>query len=399
VAVLVLVVILASLGAAVIAQGSSHSIRVELNEDSIQDLALCELGVGRATYEIGRGEDTDEEEGVGNVRFTRGQEEVLVRANPLARRHVRLLARATSPGSSRAIEVTLHATPTTVFSQALAGQDDVTVGGGFVTDSYDSDEGSYLSQLVNADENGSYANAFGSVSSNGTLSVEGSSTSIRGSASAGPGQELTTTGSPSITGSTESLSQPLDFPFPPIEEFMEALLDNRNGTWAPTAGVSYNPVTYSLSVAAHTTLSLPPGTYFFTSLSIAGHSRLEIQGETRIYLTGGLNATGGTITNLTERARDLAIIAHPYRIPVTHVPPDPMVLSLSGSASTALTVYAPACDVNIAGGSDLFGAVVGRTIDARGAMFHYDESLGYEEGIDFQPHAQVAWREVGRPVE
>ena len=98
-------------------------------------------------------------------------------------------------------------------------------------------------------------------------------------------------------------------------------------------------------------------------------------------------------------ARNLTVKAYPYRLPETFRPPHVQTISLGGSATTALSIYGPAAEISVSGSSHLFGAIVGATIDARGARFHYDEALGYEEDIEFQPYVRVAWRELGRPAD
>jgi len=391
---------MAGLGSALLSLAISHQVRAEVNEGSVRALALCELGVAQAMYELGRDEDVDGDDFVGSVAGAGPSGDYEVAGVQADRRHFTLTAHAANRDASRDIEVLVWAKPTTYFTMALAGIDNVTVGGGFTTDSYDSLDGTYESQAVHTDENGvPYAKAFGNISSNGSLSIGGSTVTIHGSAAAGPGEEPEISGDPTITGGIEPLDEPLDLPIPSYDEFYQAYLDNDNAAIPTGRGVTYDPVNLALVVDGNATLNFPPGTYFFTSLTIAGNAVLQFNAETRIYLTGNLDAAGGTITNLTELARNLTIIAYPYPIPLGFNPPRPQELALAGGASTALTVYAPAADVSISGGADLYGAIVGRAVYGNGCSFHYDESLGYEEDIEFQPYVRVAWRELGRPAD
>jgi len=397
--VLTIVVLMAGSSVAFLALGHTNQVRAELQQDSVRALEACEIGIVRAKYELARNEDVSGDEVIGDVAGTVHGGSYTVSAAPVDLRHVALTARGESADIDRRVQVVLRQRPTTVFSQALAGVDDVRVAGGFMTDSYDSLEGSYADQAVNEDESGVYARAFGDISSNGTLSLSGSDTTVRGIASAGPGEQATIEGTPLISGGVSSLTAPLEFPAPPAAEFYEAYATNDNGAIEPGHGIDYDPETKALVVDGGATLSLEPGTYFFSSLFLSGRAEIQVSGETRIYMTGNLDASGGSITNLTEQASDLSILVHPYTILDGVPPPDPLEVHLAGSASTALTVYAPEADVYISGGSDLFGAVVGRTIDARGAQFHYDEALGFEDDIDFQPYQRVAWREIGNAPE
>jgi len=391
---------MAGTGTAFLSLNFTHQVRAEVNEGSVRALALCELGVAEAMYELGRNEDVDGDNLVGSVSGEGLAGEYEVSGVQADRRHFTLTSRAANRDTSRDIEVLVWAKPTTYFTQALAGIDNVYISGGFETDSYDSLDGTYLSQLVNTDENGDpYAKAFGHISSNGTMTIEGDAVTVHGSVGAGPELEVEILDNPTITGEVTSLEEPLDLPAPSYDEFYDAYLDNENASIPTGRGITYDPVHMTLQVGAHATVAFPPGTYFFTDVAIAGNAVLQFDAETKIYLTGNLDAAGGSITNLTEKAKNLSIIAYPYAIPVGFHPPDPQEIDLAGGASTALTVYAPAADVKIVGGSDLFGSVVGRTIKAQGARFHYDESLGYEEDIEFQPYVRVAWQELGRPAD
>jgi len=391
---------MAGTGSAFLALGYTHQVRTEVNEGSVRALELCELGVAQSIYELGRDEDVDGNNLVGSVagRALAGFYDVA--GVQQDRRHFTLTARANTQDAARRVEVVVWARPTTVFTQALAALENVEISGGFKTDSYDSLDGSYISQALNTDENGDpYAKAFGDISSNGTLLIDGDSITIRGSVGVGAGETPVIIGEPTITGEMAPMTEPLELPIPSYDEFYEAYLNNDNAGIPLGVGIRYDAVNMTLRVGAGATVTFAPGIYFFTDLTIVGNAVLQFNDETRIYITGDLDAAGGSITNLTEKAANLSIIAYPYAIPIGFTPPDPQEIALSGGSSTALTVYAPAADVKIAGGSDIYGSVVGRTIKGNGASFHYDESLGYDEDIEFQPYVRVAWRELGRPAD
>jgi hypothetical protein len=70
-------------------------------------------------------------------------------------------------------------------------------------------------------------------------------------------------------------------------------------------------------------------------------------------------------------------------------------VQISGNGSLSAVVYAPNADVSIVGNGNVFGAVVGKTINVTGmAAFHYDESLANLGGSN--PFKISKWREIVR---
>jgi hypothetical protein len=51
-------------------------------------------------------------------------------------------------------------------------------------------------------------------------------------------------------------------------------------------------------------------------------------------------------------------------------------VKVAGNSASAAVVYAPAASVTLTGGSDFFGAILGKTVtDAGGTAIHYDLNL------------------------
>ncbi|MEW6745530.1 MAG: hypothetical protein AB1486_22485 [Planctomycetota bacterium] len=395
---LVFVIVIAGTSSSLLLVSTVNTERVTLNSTSVEALQTAQVGVAQAMYELSIGADMDDSQGIGNVEGSIGKGDYGVTATPLDGRFYRLDATGRISGVSRRIEVIVAPIPTTVFKYGLGGVESMSVSGGFQTDSFDRDLGTYYSQAVNVDDFGVYATPWGHIGCNGTLSVGGASTIIRGDARPGPGVNIDWDGNATILGTTRSLEQTLDFPPPEYSEFEEAYNTNDNAKIPDIPGLNYDDRDMSLSLNAGAVLNLPPGTYFFSSLRVNGGASLVVTGTTKIYLIEDLDATGGSLINPSGEASNFSFVAYPYRMPGLPPPPRTVNVNFSGSSDTAFSIYAPAHHITIGGGTDVFGAIVGHTIDARGAFFHYDESLGYHETLEFQPYGRVAYRELSQPA-
>jgi hypothetical protein len=240
----------------------------------------------------------------------------------------------------------------------LIGIDWVSVPGDPTTDSYNSNLGSYDSQ-VPGDE--------GNLCSDGPIGLEGNPI-VNGDAKAGRGYRTTLEGASIVTGNTQPRLRPLnlhDVDASPYE------FNNDNST-LPGIQKGNNLVSpidnqgnFLLDGGAD--YDLPPGTYYFNDLTLTGQSTLNITGETFIFLTGDLDTAGGYVINTTE------------------IPENLQFLMVGGPGSTAIvtsavdfyaTVYAPQTSVELRGSADFYGVVVGKDLTVTGTGdIHYDEGL------------------------
>jgi hypothetical protein len=123
-----------------------------------------------------------------------------------------------------------------------------------------------------------------------------------------------------------------------------------------------------LRLTGNSTQTLSPGTYWFTTVDMKGDSTLIIQPQVKIYVTGNIDLTGGTVTN-SGAAAGFEI----FKVGAGSV-------RLGGGSLLKAHVYAPEADVRIHGTSSfgLHGWVIGRTLDIQGdSAIHYDETLNY----------------------
>ena len=245
------------------------------------------------------------------------------------------------------------------------------LGGGATTDSYTSAAGSNYAS--------SHTNTGGDVGSNGNVFMNGSSTQIGGAMGTPTGTlgacpaGLTIAGGagflPPLAQNKLIAAGPYTFPTPPPPV---PAPPNTNEPKIGKTGANLLPGTYgNISVTAGGTITVAPGTYNINSISLAGNSNLVISPSGAVIFnvsgTGQgtpIDFSGGAITNAS-------LIANNFLINYGGTG----TVKIDGSTQTYVTVNAPNADVKITGGSDIFGAIIGKTItNLGGTKFHYDKN-------------------------
>jgi hypothetical protein len=269
-------------------------------------------------------------------------------------------------------------------------------GGGGVTNSYDSSNITWVSGKPQTSAN------YGNVGTNGNLTEVGNST-INGSLStprsgvgnctAGAVDALTQTGQATVTGGIVSLPQAVSYPTPAAPSPAPPT-GNQSITGSTTCGTSgfaaascsgsagnlvLDPSGGTLTGAdvkltGGAILHLKAGTYSFNSISLQGNSQIIVDsGPAIVQVTGTgqatpIDLTGGTTTNSSYIPKKLQIL---YGGTGT--------VKVAGGAATSMMVFAPNAAVQLKGGGDLYGAVLGKTIDdGGGTSIHYDRDLPTE---------------------
>jgi Flp pilus assembly protein TadG len=237
----------------------------------------------------------------------------------------------------------------------FVGLTSVKINGSY-TDSYNSNNGGYSSALSGSQ---------GHVCSNASLDLLGSSV-IHGDAHPGPGYTLG--GGGTVTGSTIALTTPI---VEPSIDCGNAATVNNNKNIPKTSrnkfAVDNNG---NFSIGSQDSLSLPGGTYYFSSFSMTGGGSLTISAKTTIYCTGAFDASGGTINNTTQ----LPVNCQLYAMGST--------FKISGGSDFYGVLYAPTADITRTGNADFYGIAVGRTLTFSGSGgAHYDEAIGYLDGV------------------
>jgi Flp pilus assembly protein TadG len=239
------------------------------------------------------------------------------------------------------------------------GLDGVTISGGSYTDSYNSDNGAYYR---------SSAGKNGHVCSNSKISLSGGSTVVNGDAHPGPTSSVSASGGSYVTGSKTPLDNPLNEP--PVDA-SKAKTDNDN-EYVPNSTGNKDPLDSSgnYKLSGGDTAELPPGTYYFSSLTLSGGSSIMITGKTVIYVSGNVDISGGSLVNTTQKAINCQLYSTGSKV------------TLSGGSQWYGVVYAPTADiVRSSGSADFYGMAVGKTLTlSGGGGCHYDEALDYLTG-------------------
>src|SRR5713226_139240 len=246
----------------------------------------------------------------------------------------------------------------------------VTMSGGATTDSFTTAGG--------GDYAANHTNTGGDVGANGNVSMSGAPTQVGGgigvpNASTGACPAgLTTSGGAGMLpppGQNKLFAAgPYTMPVPPPPSPLPPTTPLSFGH----AGGALVPGTYgNVSASANGTLILAPGTYNINSITLTGNATLVISpaGAVVFNVAGQSNAapvdfTGGSISNTSGIPNNFQI-NYAGTGSVSH----------SGGAGSYVTVNAPNAAVSLTGNSDLYGAVIGRTItDAGGTKFHFDRN-------------------------
>ena len=256
-----------------------------------------------------------------------------------------------------------------LFNCGACGKDSVSITGGSTTNSYDSRSGPYGGSNVGSD---------GDVGSNGVISLSGSPTVVYGDASALT--SVTTSGGATVTGTTTNLAAPIEFP--PISDPCGSPYTYSSGSGI--SGGSYNSANGQLRGTGTASITLANGTYCFSSVDLAGQSTLTVSGSVKIYLTANSNFTGGGVVNTTGKPDNLQVFSL--------FSSSSQGISVSGGSQVAMAVYAPDCRVALAGGSQFYGSIVGKSVDiSGGTQFHYDNKLRDNANGEVE---LVSWRQV-----
>lgn len=347
---------------------------VDFEESRVRALEIAETGLLKAEMELRGGTDPDGD-GLGTLQgdFGGGTYEVTMTLVDASRKQYAAAAAGRYGHAVRRIRVGLKVRQQGLFMDALFGRESVKLTGGSHTDAYDSDLGTWASQVTGTDSTGlPYALAEGHVGSNGEIVLSGP---VRGNAIPGP---FDVVDHPEAAwGDTTPRTEERIIPDPPYADFEAAYLSNDNlGIDVSDPKIDYDPVNMWLTSGGGAPITLPGGTYLFNTLKMTGGGNLRVAGPSTIYITNHFEISGGGIVNLTGIPANCMVIAHPYDFPPGSKH-DKMKLLTSGGSATSLVLYGPTFHLEMSGGGTLYGAMIGNTIVISGGSdFHYDKALG-----------------------
>jgi hypothetical protein len=196
----------------------------------------------------------------------------------------------------------------------------------------------------------------GDIASNGDITLGGSSF-VDGNAYPGIGRRVI--GANHVTGATTPLTYVLNYP-PVDASSFASHNDNAN---VPQTAISSG----SIRLVSGKTVTLPGGNYYFRDMYLGGGCELVFNGPATIYLTGNLEMHGHAAV-YDNLPRNLRIVMASVGTTA--------LLDMQGGSSLSTDIYAPEARISIMGTGDVYGAIVGKSIDMSGnAAIHYDMSL------------------------
>jgi hypothetical protein len=120
----------------------------------------------------------------------------------------------------------------------------------------------------------------------------------------------------------------------------------------------------NLYVTGNDNLTLPGGRFYLTSVVLDGQAFINVTAHTEIYLNGSGLFTGGGIINITGDPKNLVIYS------------TGSLLQFAGGSAFYGAIVAPRADIVMEGTSEVYGTLLGRTLDFDGnATIHIDEGL------------------------
>ena len=175
----------------------------------------------------------------------------------------------------------------------------------------------------------------GHVASNGNIKMSGGAL-VDGDATAGPGKTVSNSGSSRVTGTKSSATSLVDCKPIDLAALAATLQASNDNGKIPLTGQGKNPLTGTthtdFNLSGGDTLTLPGGTYYFTKFTMSGGSIVKITGPVRIFCTGDVSISGGSVNNAAT-----ATAYTPYRLRVWT---SGVKFTLS-SATMAGFIYAP----------------------------------------------------------
>jgi hypothetical protein len=135
-----------------------------------------------------------------------------------------------------------------------------------------------------------------------------------------------------------------------------------SGGFGVSGKFTYNAIKGDLTVKGPATLA--DGTYCFHNVTLTGGGMLRVTGPVAIGLTGQLDVGGGSnLVNATSVPANLQISS-------SYVGGNGIDLS---AINAYVSIYAPRTGITLAGGSAVFGSLLGRTLTVSGdSSVHYD---------------------------
>jgi len=259
-------------------------------------------------------------------------------------------------------------------SLGIFGVDGLTVSPGVTLDGFDSHEAEAAAQVPVGEPAPPPAPTLGRLSSNGPITITGTERApvlIDGDVTTGPGLTAQIDGAVTITGATSTalaVIEPKPVEVPDATLSAGVLVEG----WAPYTVLPGKTALASLSVAAGAEAVIEgPATLLVGTLRVQSEGQLTFDvtnGEVSVIVLENLSFDAGSFVNTNAvDTRGVSIqVAGPSVRPVL----------LAAESDFMGVVYAPESDVQVFEGFEVFGALVGKTLQFNGAVgLHYDVFL------------------------
>jgi len=319
-----------------------------------------------------------------------------VTAADLGDRRVRITSNAMAGSGRAALELVVEdQSEAPLFRAVLNSDKDLTLASGVMVDSFDSELGSYASQVAGSYNGYAYAKDNGDVLSNEDVILNSSAT-VFGDAKPGPGHTTTLNYGAYVSGSTSPSPEPFLFtpiPEPPIAQ-----------------GGPY-------SLGANAAATIVPGTYGFSDFTLNKASKLTVKGPATLVVdnfTGGkdarlyIDATGGPVTffvkgNYTHLANFEAQPKANSPMAVAFMVQGSQGVVFPNLCKVRGAYYVPNAAVTFSNDNEAWGSFAASQISMSNTMrFHYDESLAkhWETNGNGQedPLQWLAWSSAAPPA-
>ena len=241
------------------------------------------------------------------------------------------------------------------------------------TDSYNSDSGTY-----SVTQN----NSGGDIGSNEEISIKDNVT-VGGDLTTATGGTIQVTSPASYTGDTSTTADPQSLDLVSDDDY--AYAQANNSAPAGFIGTGYSYSSGNLEIQDNKTLTLNSGTYYFKKLHLKNQAQIQLApgANVKIFIVGDLLIEDQGKLNITGVPSQCAIFTKG-----TYV-------DFKNGSTIKATVYAPNCDFMHQNTSDIYGAVIAKSVEIKNdACIHYDRALyNYSFGVGGD-YEKVAWRQL-----
>lgn len=270
-----------------------------------------------------------------------------------------------------------------VAALGVFSEGEVALGAGSLVDAYDSTKGAYVSQV---DKSGAALGSNAEITIAGTIS---NPSTVKGDVTPGPDAEVATSGSVSITGSTQPALASTELPAIEVPELPLGPTQVHSSPYPlviPAGGVGYE----ALKVQAGAEVIIQgPAQVVLGALVLEGKAQLSFdtsQGPVELYVTDALSLA--PLSLLTTSSTNPALVL----IQVPSETAEPIALRASGAFYGV--IYAPDATVVVGAAFEVFGALVSGELAFEGAAkLHFDRNLATLAAESALPR-MLSWRLV-----